>query len=212
MIDPQKLIDTINSSCKPLLGQSFALTKKRQGNNFFLYRINGTSDALNKFDNPADIVKVLKWFNDFWVFLEIKFTIEEKKVINKRTNEIYVCFSLSIFQGENSDNKKYQLFRAEWDDYNNTEEKHSQPHWHITSNQALEKTIEEYADIFDNRYLISLLDEERNKVFDVKRIHFAMNGNWQNDETHIHKMENEQQIAKWLQGMLNHLRIELDSQ
>ncbi|KAA6315477.1 hypothetical protein EZS27_034066 [termite gut metagenome] len=212
MINPQKLIDTINSSCKPLLGQSFALTKRKQGNNFCLYRINGTSDALNEFDNPADIVKVLKWFNDFWVFLEIKFTIEEKKVINKRTNEIYVCFSLSIFQGENSDNKKYQLFRAEWDDYNNTEEKHSQPHWHITSNQALEKTIEEYADIFDNRYLISLLDEERNKVFDVKRIHFAMNGNWQNDETHIHKMENEQQIAKWLQGMLNHLRIELDSQ
>jgi hypothetical protein len=211
MIDPQKLLDAINCSCKLLLGQSFALKKYRQGNNISVYRINGTSEALNRFDNPADIVKVLKWFNDFWLFLEIKFIIEEKKVVNKRTNEIHICLSLSIFQGEDSDNKKYQLFRAEWDDYNNTEEKHSQPHWHITSNQALEKTFENYSEL-DNNGFISLLEEERTKVFDVKRIHFAMNGNWQNNESHIHKMENEQQIVNWLQGMLSHLRIELDSQ
>ncbi|MDR3260680.1 MAG: hypothetical protein LBT78_02480, partial [Tannerella sp.] len=105
--------------------------------------------------------------------------------------------------------EKYQLFRAEWDDFNNPDEKHAQPHWHITSNQAIEKSLKEYSS-YDNDFS-SILEQEKNKILDVRKIHFAMNGNWQNGDNHIHKMEDEQQIVKWLQGMLYYLRTELES-
>jgi hypothetical protein len=102
------------------------------------------------------------------------------------------------------------LFRAEWDDYNNPNEQHAQPHWHITSNQAMENTFLRYADSFDKQDFLQLLETEKQSVFDVKTIHFAMNGDWYNKETHIHRLEDEQQIATWLQGLLAHLRTELE--
>ncbi|GHT55410.1 hypothetical protein FACS189446_6670 [Bacteroidia bacterium] len=102
--------------------------------------------------------------------------------------------------------------RIKWDDYNNSEEKHHpQPHWHITSNQAIEKTLKEYANDFKQDDFISLLEQEKEKIVDVKQVHFAMNGNWHIDGNHTHKIENEQQIVKWLQGVLSHLRAELEA-
>jgi hypothetical protein len=59
--------------------------------------------------------------------------------------------------------------------------------------------------------VISLLEQEKEKIIDVKRIHFAMNGNWHNNGRHTHKIDNEQQIVKWLQGVLSHLRTELET-
>lgn len=61
---------------------------------------------------------------------------------------------------------------------------HAQPHWHITSSQAIERTFLQYSDTFEKRDFIDLLDSERQKIFDVKRIHFAMNGDWQNERMH----------------------------
>jgi hypothetical protein len=97
-----------------------------------------------------------------------------------------------------------------YNDMNNINEKHSQPHWHITSSQAIEKTFEEYSNNFDNGDFISLLEKEKEKLVDVKKIHFAMNGNWQNNQPHIHKISDSQQVAKWLKGLLSHIRLELE--
>ena len=154
--------------------------------NITTYRLEGNSTALNRFEIPFDTVKVLKWFSNYWIFIEIRFISNEVVEERKKVKQIHTYISISVFQGEDNDLTKYQLFRAEWDDYDNHDEIHSQPHWHITSDQALEKTFDEYSSIFDNKDFISMLREEKKKVFDVKRIHFAMNGNWQNDETHIH--------------------------
>jgi hypothetical protein len=37
-----------------------------------------------------------------------------------------------------------------------------------------------------------------------------MNGDWQNSKGYIHKIENEQQVVRWLQGVLSYLRTELE--
>jgi hypothetical protein len=210
MIDPQKLINSINNGCKNLFYNTFVLIPYSGHHNSSFYRIAGTSSALNRFEIPYEPVKVLHWFANFWFFLEVKFIRSEVIENRKKINQIHTYISISIFQGEDIDNMKYQLFSAEWDDYFNPDEKHSQPHWHITANQAIERTFEEYSNNFDNGDFISLLEQEKKKVFDVNKIHFAINGNWQNNETHIHKIDNEEKIVKWFQGILQHLRTELE--
>lgn len=210
MINPNELINSINSNCKNLFLNKFLLRPATGGHNISVYRIEGNSNALNRFEFPFEPVRVLKWFDDFWIFIEIKFISEISIVGRKQVREIHSYISISIFQGDDNDNIKYQLFRAEWDDFNNPDEKHSQPHWHITANQALERTFEVYSNSFDNSDFISLLEEEKKKVFDVKIIHFAMNGNWQGNETHIHKIDDIQKTVRWFQGLLKHLRTELE--
>ena len=141
----------------------------------------------------------------------MKFIAEKLKIGNKQETIIHTNISLSVYEGEDSDDRKIQLFRAEWDDMNNPNEKHSQPHWHITSSQAIEKTFEEYSNHFDNGDFISLLEKEKSKLLDVKRIHFAMNGNWQENQTHIHTIKNSEQVSKWLKGLISHIRLELEN-
>lgn len=210
MIDPQLLIKKINDGCKNIFYNNFELKPFTGHYNSTFYRLEGTSSALNRFEIPYEPVKVLHWFDSFWLFIEIKFIRSEIVQNRKKISQIHTYISLSGFHGEETDSMKYQLFRAEWDDYFNSKEKHSQPHWHITSNQAIERTFEEYSNYFDNGDFISLLQQEKKKIFDVNKIHFAINGNWQNGETHIHKIDNEDKIVKWLQGLLLHLRTELE--
>jgi hypothetical protein len=199
-MNPKKLIDCINKNCKKSIHPKFNLSLYNHNYNLIHFIIDGTSDAVNR----GELVKVLNWFDNFWLFLEIKFisvTIKE---------ESQISISLSVFQGNDFDNKKYQLFRAEWDDYNNPEEKHAQPHWHITSSQAIESIFEEHADVFNESEFLQEFEKEKQKVLDVKKIHFAMNGDWQNGKNCIHGIEDEQQVVRWLQGMLNYLRTELE--
>jgi hypothetical protein len=139
MIDFLGIVEKINKECKMLFIENFKLIPSKGHYNIFVYRIEGSSYALNRYD--LEPVKVLKWFGKFWLYLEVKFIVEESKKGNKTVQNIHTNISLSVYEGEESDERKIQLFRAEWDDMNNVNEKHSQPHWHITSSQALEKTI-----------------------------------------------------------------------
>ena len=204
-MDPKELIKCINASCKKSISSAFNLSLCSHNHNFIHFVIDGTYFAVNK----HELVKVLKWFDDFWLFLEIKFNLPKKRV--KRNKEIQIQISLSVFHGVESDDKKQQLFRAEWDDYDNLDEKHAQPHWHITANQAIDNTFEKYLDndFEESDFLIT--GNKKQKILDVSELHFAMSGNWQNNEKHVHEIENEQQVVNWLQGMLAHVRIELES-
>ena len=152
----------------------------------------------------------MKWFDKYWLFIEVKFIVEKSKKGQKLISVIHTNISISVYEGEDSDEIKTQLFRAEWDDFNNPNELHSQPHWHITSSQAVERTFEEYSNHFDNGNFVSLLEDQRAKLFDVKKIHFAMNGNWQANQSHIHTIQSSEQVSRWLKGLLNHIRIELE--
>ena len=208
MSDYLGIVDKINKECKILFIESFKLIPFKGHHNIFLFRIEGNSFALNRYD--FEPVKVLRWFDKFWLFIEIKFIVEKSKIINKEVEITHTNISLSVYEGDDNDERKIQLFRAEWDDFNNPTEKHSQPHWHITSSQAVEKTFEEYSNHFDNGDFITLLEKEKSKLFDVKRIHFAMNGNWQENQNHIHTIKNSDQVSKWLKGLLSHIRLELE--
>ena len=175
------------------------------------YRLEGNSNAINRFEYLSnELVKVLHWFSDFWIFIEIRFISNEIVEKRKKVSQTNISISVSVFQGDDEKDMKYQLFRAEWDDFNNPEELHSQPHWHITSNQAIERTLLEYAVDFEKSDFVSMLEQEKEKVFDVNKIHFAMNGNWQNDQTNIHEIGDERKIVKWFRGMLKHIRTELE--
>jgi len=209
MTNPQEYVDYITRECKKSIGNSFRLTLKGASNNLRHYVIDGTSFGVNRFDMLPESVKVFKWFNNFWLYFEIRFIAEDKKQRNKAYQQTNINISLSVFQGDENDNDKYQLFRAEWDDHNNINEMHAQPHWHITSSQAIERTFLQYSDTFEKRDFIDLLDSERQKIFDVKRIHFAMNGDWQNEKECIHRIAEKNQITNWLLGLLTYLRTEL---
>jgi len=203
---PQKIVNCINVNCKKTISNSFNLVLRSDGYDSLHYVIEGTSYALN----DQEIVKVLNWFDVFWLFLEITFKATTKKV-GKKAIEHQILISLSVFQGEDSDNEKCQLFRAEWADYNNPEEKHAQPHWHITSSRVIENSFAKHAEDLDQRSFLQLLKGERKRIFDIGKIHFAMNADWQSDGAHVHKIEveDEKPIVNWLQGLLFHLRREL---
>ncbi len=196
MINKKFLIDKINKGCKLLFDSSFHLEPSSV--NRFRITGNQSSKAVNNYKSIKEEINVIKWFDIFWIYLEITF-------VEKNT-----FISLSVFQGEQNDNEKNQLFRAEWDDYNNDDEKHPQPHWHITSNQSIENTFKEYTDTFENEGFAELLKEEKTKIIDVNKIHFAMNGNWINDDTHIQSINDNSKIVKWFQGLFSHLRVQLE--
>lgn len=208
MSDFLGIIEKINKECKILFVENFKLTPTKGHHNIYVYRIEGNSFALNRSDYAP--VKVLKWFDKFWLYIEVKFVLEKSKKGNRQIETTHTNISLSVFEGNENEEKKIQLFRAEWDDMNNPSEKHSQPHWHITSSQAIERTFEEYSNHLDNGDFISLLEKEKEKIIDVKRIHFAMNGNWQGNQTHIHTIRSADQVSKWLKGLLSHIRLELE--
>lgn len=197
MLDKQSVIKKINTACRFFFNESLFFLHRCSANRFIITG-DKKSKARNNNSNQSEEVNVIKWFDDFWVYIEIEFV------------DHTTFISLSVFQGEENDNIKHQLFRAEWDDYNNNEEKHPQPHWHITSNQAIEKTFEEIARIEDSDTFANLLIEEKSKIININKIHFAMIGNWINNETHIHSINSEEKVIKWFQGLLSHLKEELN--
>jgi hypothetical protein len=196
MIDTLSLISEINKRCKTLFTESTFILTPSSTNRF---KITGsyTSKAINNYNNIQEEINVIKWFDDFWIYIIIKFE-------NKNT-----FISISIFQGLENDERKNQLFRAEWDDYNNFDENHPQPHWHITSNQAIEKTFDEYAAVFQEEGFIDSLKEQKAKIIDINKIHFAMNGNWINDDKEIQSLNDELKIIKWFVGLLSHIKSQL---
>jgi hypothetical protein len=209
MVNPAKLVEALNQNCKNLLSGVFCLKQfGGQSSTLTVYRNEGVSLAINRFENPIEQVKVQNFFDDFWLFMEIRFVYDrsEEKQAGLKIN---TYLSISIFQGEQNDDNKNQLFRAEWDDHRNPLEIHAQPHWHATSNLAMERTFDEYSSVFDNGDFITMLKNEKSKIVDLSKLHFAMNGNWYNDSTHIHEIEDEKQMVKWLQGLLSHIRTEL---
>ncbi len=196
MLNQEALIKKLNNTCKIFFTESSFNLRPIAANKF---SISGDrmSKAINNHKNERKEVNVLKWFDEFWIYADIRF------------EDANTFISLTVFQGDEATNNKHQLFRAEWDDFNNREEIHSQPHWHITNNQVIEKTFEELSILEDSNTFVEILNEEKSKIIDINRMHFAMNGNWINNESEIHPLNSEKKIVAWFQGLLSHLRTEL---
>lgn len=202
MLDVKNVIEAINKALNPFFvkgeGGYFSLSQHKSPNVFRLKLAEDCSDAYDDYGNGGDSVKVVKWFSDYWLFVEIKFHHTKG-----------VLITLSVFQGEETDNSKIQLFRAEWDDYDDGTMNHPQPHWHFLSNKSIENTVSSFAKITSDDTFETLLNEEKSKTIDLSKFHFAMNGDWNNTSIHIHPVNNEKRLAKWFGGLLAYLKTEL---
>lgn len=205
MLNFKKVIQAINKALEPFYikgeGGFFSLTQHKSSNVFRLKLTEDCSDAYDDYGNSGDSVKVVKWFSDYWLFVEIKFHHPKG-----------VLISFSVFQGEETDIMKNQLFRAEWDDYEDGSINHPQPHWHFLSNKAIENTVSSFAEIASDDIkdtFEEVLNEEKSKTIDISKFHFAMNGDWNNTSVHIHSVNNEDNLAKWVGGLLAYLKTEL---
>ena len=178
----------------------------KQVSNSFVAKSNFMSFAINNKKNDAQKVNVINWFDDLWFYIEIKYIpkIDKKEIIPN------IFFSLSVFQGEISDEKKVQLFRAEWDNYDEPNNEHPQPHWHIYTQKEdltaenFEEEIQQETNPFNE-----FLESDRNKIINTDIFHFAMNGQWSENKSDVHSISIESDLTNWFRGLLNHLKKEL---
>lgn len=199
MLDHSKFIESINVSCKLLFREShFHLNLTGSSSNSYVCRLNNSNDkAINYYNNSSEQVSILKWFNNFWIFIEI------------RIGQSGVFITISVFQGNESDPVKNQLFRMEWDDRIDHIETHPQPHWHITTDKAISANLKDFLNDEDNS-TFETFELVKSEIIEISEIHFAMNANWQNDGTHVHKINDEVKIAKWFRELFIYLRKELE--
>jgi len=205
MLNTNDIITEICKASKNYFPESsFYMAKE----NFFKYYSSGnnTTKAVNHYKNSNEEINVVKWFDDFWVYLELNV-----KPIN-RTN-INTSITLSVFQGDSQDNIKYQLFRAEWDTYNDNKI-HPQPHWHFYSNSVVDNIALQFVDIVDKEKsdFLSMLSSEKPKCIEINKMHFAMRALWDiNPESgHIHKITQETDFINWYKGLLSHIKTQLE--
>lgn len=228
MFNPKKAIKEINISCKDIFSEStFYLHPKSDYR--FVISGNNPSEAINNYDDIPETVKVIKWFDDFWLYVEINFIkaeietelrerINKEDYLNKLSESLLkigkdyfeTTITLSVFQGVADDDNITQLFRAEWDNRldNGT---HPQPHWHICPDFRFIKSFENFVKMIDEgSRFVDIINEEKSKYIDLSRIHFAMNGQWSTNGEHFHRIRDEKHIKCWFQGLLGHIKSQLE--
>lgn len=200
-----------------------------------IFKISGRylTDAINNRKNLKEPIKVLKWFDDFWLYIEIRFikVSNEYKDWKKDKRDEFVkmltnqfikfeedffqtSVTLSVFQGDDDDTKKTQLFRAEWDSFADNKI-HPQPHWHVFPFKYDYKTTEDfetYMELYKEQDFEDFIRSENNKLADISKFHFAMNGQWtmNNGKTHIHLIESDESLTNWIAGVLSHIKDQLE--
>ncbi|GEM67993.1 hypothetical protein SMI01S_15990 [Sphingobacterium mizutaii NBRC 14946 = DSM 11724] len=205
MLSIKNVIHTINKALGPFFikgeGGNFVLSAYKSSGTYRLTVSEFSSDAYNDYGNDGETVKVVKWFSDYWLFVELNFKYPKG-----------VLLTVSVFQGEEDDNYKNQLFRAEWDDYGDNNMNHPQPHWHFLRNRNIDDTVSDFVEFVSSEFGDSFTDmiaEEKRRSVDLSKFHFAMNADWNNTDRHIHLIDNEKTLGRWFGGLLAYLRTEL---
>ena len=173
------------------------------------YVVQGTEYAINRFEDPGERVKVKHWYSDIWIYVRIHYEVipfENKR----RSCDVLPFISISFFQ--KTGNVINQLFRAEWDSYVQVSElKHPQPHWHITSNLAVERTLDDLKNVDDDINLFAeLFKEEKKDLLNMHSMHFAMAGSWFKDGEMKLEISSEEQIVNWMKYLFAHVHNEID--
>lgn len=216
-----KTIEDIKNTCSDLFESKLVFSSlNTEINRAFVITGNDLSPALNNHNGTREPINTLKWFNNFWIYIVINFkpiVVESKftKDFNKKKyfeivdsnylkikNQYYnVIVSISVFQGGYQANEKKQLFRAEWDNFDDNII-HPQPHWHFYPEEdvIIDFAMDEKNDFMENESL---------RKIDLKRMHFAMNGQWSQNKTQIHKINDSKVLVNWLVGALRHIKEQL---
>lgn len=231
-----QFINQITESCQlffnkyTINGNGQVTFRLNDKNNLNRYVISGSplTKAINNDKNDQLPINVLEWFDDFWLYLAINFDLHgnlEDYLIDYNgdiddiddNDVLNISFTLSVFQG--LDEKKKQLFRAEWDNFKDNSY-HPQPHWHIHQDYYLNKLSDEATEFKNERTkdesFLSLIIEENYQAaksdLKIQEIHFAMNGSWTDKKGHIHtiKLDDYLSFVNWLIELLTHIRSQLE--
>lgn len=202
MIDPEIIAREISDKAKGYF-QNSTFSLIRQG-----LQYKSTSNHLsNAVSREAESIKVVKWFDDFWLYVNIKYDKDPEK-----KEDFQVYFSLMLFIGKESDQKKIPLFRAEWDNYEDNEY-HPQPHWHFYVDSEKQVMIQNFTDMLSGDStpgFMEYIQEETSPKMDLNKFHFAMNALWHNNNGHIHKIDNNNDFVQWFVGLLGHIKYQLE--
>ena len=201
------LITSIKNSCAVFFSETTLAFKPVDLSRYVIAGSDMTL-ALDNYRSNKREVRVLRWFDDFWYYMEVNI------VPTKTYPAIFV--TISIFQGASDDDAKTQLFRAEWDNYNNNTV-HPQPHWHIYPFKYDSKTYDDfevYNDMKSEEEAASGFEaqvlQKKNKIIDIRNIHFAMNGQWSEKKGCIHSITDDNTIINWITGILGHIKEQLE--
>jgi hypothetical protein len=194
----KEIIDGLNSFLRSYFNLSYDLLKS---NDNLFFTLEGTHDAVNHKRSDSQQIKTIHWFEDFYLYIEVKYN---RDYSNK-------LISISVFQGDQQDPRKKQLFRAEWDDYGRYDQNRAQPHWHITRDKANYENFYQLINDSDPSEINSfdLFKMSNAEIFDTTKIHFAMSSNWQNYEKSVHKIDDSKKVVYWIEGLLEHIKYEL---
>ncbi len=204
MIKPEETINSLKNKLKPLLGDHLGFHEVTSFPKVYNLCCGYCSDAITR----GEEVKIVNLFDNYWIYMKIVFQPYEVENNKTTMTNYYIMFSLSVFYGEYSDKLKKQLFRAEWDNYENDDSSHPQPHWHFyidNQNENLQTSFSEIIDGVSDGFTQVIANE--NKEF--QKMHFAMNGQWSNKEGHLHKIEDSEDFIKWAFGLIEHISTQL---
>lgn len=213
MIDDfDSIIPDINRRLSVIVDTGFSFDKVSDSRTLRAYQTHGCETALNRLEDDTNgEVSVYHWFDNYYIFMEIKliygpFVPQGKRKPINRIDQLSI--SISIFK-KICDNIT-QIFRAEWDDFAEDQSMHPQPHWHFTADTALSKTFEEYAAEYGDEGFMTLLAPKKEDLSEFKKMHFAMNGQWAKQQSHLHNIETSSDLINWIGGVLNTIRKEIE--
>jgi hypothetical protein len=198
------LINQIQKEINLYFEQTKFVLKQTAYNTFI---VEGNSTAINHIRKDKEQINVIHWFDSYWVYFEIKF-VDRFDGNKKKYPQIFL--STSIFEGDVADSKKIQLFRAEWDNHDDNTE-HPQPHWHIYPFDSFEEygTFKELISESQKDEGFMGFVEQGQKIVDLSKFHFAMNGQWYIDNGHITYIDNDTSLIKWVSGVFGHIQTQL---
>lgn len=205
MIKPEETIYKLKEKLTPLIGERFGFDKVNSFPIEYVLRCGYCVETVTR----GETIKIINFFEDYWIYMKITFNPYEKKVKRGTTETFFnVMFTLSIFYGGFSDKKKH-LFRAEWDNYEKDDSSHPQPHWHFYMNdeEIDSESFESSVENTKSGFAESLESEKK----EFQKIHFAMNAQWsETNKSHIHKIDNTDTFIEWTFGLIDHIRVQLE--
>lgn len=210
--DVDLIIRDLNRRLGGIVDTGFALDKVSESNVSRVFQTHGNDRALNRLeDGTTGEVSVYNWFGEYYIFIEIKIRYglhvpQGKRKARDRMEQLSV--SISVFK--KISDFIVQIFRAEWDDYAEPTSIHPQPHWHFTADTALSRTFAEYAQRCGVEGFMQIIEPKKEDISELKEMHFAMNGQWAKQQSHMHKIESNSDLINWIGGVLDTIRKEID--
>lgn len=178
-----------------------------------IWELNGYHQS--QAETPKEVFRVLPLLgtrlHEFWLSTQLAF------VFSSGAYELN-WISMTVFEGERSDQVKNPLLRAEWAETDSSQRAdHAQPHWHVYGRR--ERLMQQGGGVerwnFDEDSAAHGGEEEPSQIpmtaFNLARFHFAMASQWQDSGRGVHLQAfAEEKVLSWLDGCLSYIVDQLE--